>query len=77
LPGIGVLEGNLSDLKTGLPLQSTHFKSIPIHEPRRIVIVIYAKKKTLQKAIEAAPDFKMLLDNKWIYLRHIKPNEKA
>jgi uncharacterized protein YbcC (UPF0753/DUF2309 family) len=72
LPGIGVLEGNLSDLKIGLPLQSTHFQSTPIHEPRRILIVVYAHKKTLEVAIENSPDFKMLLDNSWIYLKHIE-----
>ena len=72
LPGIGVLEGNLSDLKVGLPLQSTHFQSKPIHEPRRIIVVVNAKKQILDKAIENAPDFKMLLNNEWIYLKHIE-----
>lgn len=71
LPGIGVLEGNLSDLKVGLPLQSTHFRSEPIHEPRRIIIVVYAKKEILTKAINSSPIFKTLLDNQWIYLKHI------
>lgn len=70
LPGIGVLEGNLSDLKVGLPLQSTYFQSKPIHEPRRITVVVYAHKKILDSAIEKSPDFKMLLDNQWIYLKH-------
>lgn len=72
LPGVGVLEGNLSDLKVGLPLQSTHCQSVPIHEPRRIVVVVCAEEKILQKAIEGSPNFKMLLDNQWVYLRHIE-----
>ncbi|MCH9757030.1 MAG: DUF2309 domain-containing protein [Gammaproteobacteria bacterium] len=75
LTGIGVLEGNLSDLKIGLPLQSTHHKSRAIHEPRRITVVVYAKKKILHKAIKNSPDFKKLLDNQWIYLKHIEAIE--
>lgn len=72
LPGVGVLEGNLSDLKVGLPLQSTHFKSTPIHEPRRIIVVVYAHTKILEIAIESSPEFKTLLDNQWIHLKHIE-----
>lgn len=71
LPGVGVLEGNLSDLKVGLPLQSTHFKSKPIHEPRRITVVVYAKKNILDIAINNSPEFKKLLDNEWIFLKQV------
>lgn len=75
LPGIGVIEGNLSDLKVGLPLQSTYFKSRPIHEPRRLIVVVYAYQSILDKAIEQSPDFKLLLENEWIYLHHIEVRE--
>lgn len=71
LPGIGVLEGNLSDLKVGLPLQSTQFQAQPMHEPRRLIVVVYAPKKILDKAIEQSPEFKTLLAKQWIYLKHI------
>ncbi|MDF1795765.1 MAG: Na-translocating system protein MpsB [Coxiellaceae bacterium] len=73
MPGIGVLEGNISDLKVGLPLQSTHFQSQPLHEPRRLIVVVYAYRQVLDIAIENSPDFRMLLDNKWLYLKHIEP----
>lgn len=72
LPNIGVLEGNLSDLKIGLPLQSTYNQGKPLHEPRRIAVFVYADTILLNKAIENSPDFKKLLDNHWIYLRHLK-----
>ncbi len=72
LPGIGVLEGNLSDLKIGLPLQSTHFQSRLMHEPRRIMVVVYAHKEILDVALQNSPDFKTLLDNQWVYLKHIE-----
>lgn len=76
LPGIGVLEGNLSDLKIGLPLQSTHFQSQPLHEPRRLIVVVYAKKAILDKAIQQAPDFKTLVDHQWIHFKHIPVTHK-
>ncbi len=72
LPDIGVLEGNLSDLKIGLPLQSIHFQALTIHEPRRLIVIVYAAKATLDLAIKNAPLFKQLLDNNWIYLKHIE-----
>ena len=34
--GIGVMEGNCGDLKTGLPIQSIHDGKKFIHEPRRL-----------------------------------------
>jgi uncharacterized protein YbcC (UPF0753/DUF2309 family) len=72
LPDVGVLEGNLSDLKVGLPLQSTHFRSKPIHEPRRLSVMVYASQELLDKAIAQAPEFKILLDNNWVYLQRVE-----
>ncbi|MFN3234297.1 MAG: putative inorganic carbon transporter subunit DabA [Gammaproteobacteria bacterium] len=70
---IGVLEGNLSDLKIGLPIQSTYFQSKPVHEPRRITIVIYAYKHIIDKALINSPDFKKLVDNEWVLLKCFAP----
>jgi uncharacterized protein YbcC (UPF0753/DUF2309 family) len=72
LPGIGVLEGYENDLKIGLPLQSTHFQEKPLHEPRRLTVIVYADKKTLDQAIAKSIDFKQLLTNHWIHLRHVE-----
>lgn len=72
MPGVGVLEGNLSDLKIGLPQQSTYFQAQAIHEPRRLIVIVQAKQSILEKAIAASPDFKALLDNQWIKLVHIE-----
>lgn len=72
LPGVGVLEGNLSDLKVGLSTQSVYFRTSAIHEPRRMIIVVYAHQQILDKAIANSPNFKHLLDNNWIHLKHIE-----
>lgn len=72
LPNVGVLEGNLSDLKVGLPTQSVYFRTEATHEPRRMIIVVYARTDILNKAITNSPDFKHLLDNHWIHLKHIE-----
>lgn len=74
LPGIGVLEGNLSDLKVGLPNQSFSFQSTTLHEPRRLTVIVYAHQTTLDTAIKKSPDFKQLLENHWIHLKHIPAN---
>ena len=72
LPNIGVMAGNLSDLKIGLPEQSVLFQDHPFHEPRRLLVVVYATATALQKALEKTPQFKQLIDNQWIHFHHVE-----
>lgn len=73
LPRFGVLEGNLSDLKVGLPLQSVYFLSQALHEPRRLIVAIYAPHDHLQKALAKAEVFKRLYERHWIYVLPVEP----
>lgn len=73
IPHVGVMAGNLSDLKIGLPEQSVRFKSKPIHTPLRLTYVIQAHKHILDTALTQAPAFKQLVDGGWVTLHHIEP----
>lgn len=75
LPKIGVMEGNLSDLKIGLPLQSTHFRDELLHEPLRLTYLVYASKKQITTALDKNPDFKLLVENHWVNLIQLDRNE--
>ncbi|WP_440682223.1 putative inorganic carbon transporter subunit DabA [Cysteiniphilum halobium] len=71
IPDIGVIEGNLSDLKFGLPQQSIYYQNRLLHEPRRLLVIVDAPQQRLDIALESSPDFKALVDNGWIYLKRI------
>ena len=58
---IGVMDGHASDLRTGLPIQTTE-----IHEPVRLLVVIDAATSMIDAALAAVPNVKMLVDNRWI-----------
>ena len=72
--GIGVMEGNGGDLKTGLPMQSIHDGERFIHEPRRLTVFIETKKERISAVLAAKPDVKMLFDHQWIHLCAIEGN---
>ncbi len=66
--GLGVMEGNGGDLKTGLPLQSIHDGKRFIHEPRRLTVYIEAPRERIAAVLAAKPDVRMLFDHHWIHL---------
>lgn len=66
--GIGVMEGNGGDLKTGLPMQSIHDGTRFIHEPRRLTVYIEAPRERIAAVLTAKPDVRMLFDHHWIHL---------
>lgn len=74
IPHVGVMAGNLSDLKIGLPEQSVLFKSKPMHTPLRLTYIIQADKAVLETALREAPVFKQLIDGGWATLHHLDTN---
>lgn len=73
----GVVLGNGSDLKTGLPLQSVNETDEKLyHQPLRLSVYIHAPKERILDIIQRNENLKTLLDNEWIYLLAIDPLEK-
>ncbi len=71
---IGVMQGNASDLLTGLPLQSIYKKwNVPFHEPIRLIVVIYAPQNKVDQALATTPHIKKLIDNNWLTLHIPEP----
>ncbi|KPJ91552.1 MAG: hypothetical protein AMJ55_11585, partial [Gammaproteobacteria bacterium SG8_15] len=69
----GVMTGNLSDLRTGLPAQTVLAKGQPYHEPMRLITVIEAPFAHVLAAIEKVAVVRKLLSNGWIRLLIIDP----
>jgi hypothetical protein len=72
----GVMTGNLSDLRTGLPAQTVLNRGAPYHEPMRMITVIQAPFSHAWKAIEAVAAVKRLVRNHWIRLVIIDPETR-
>ena len=66
--GLGVIEGNAGDLRSGLPLQSIHDGKDFVHEPRRLTVVIESKPELIDAVLAAQPGVRGLFDNQWIHL---------
>ena len=72
----GVMIGNLSDLRTGLPSQTVLNRGQPYHEPIRLITVIEAPFEHAQKAIDSVVSVKQLVRNGWVRLIVIDPETK-
>jgi len=73
----GVMTGNLSDIRTGLPSQTVLDKGLPYHEPLRLITVIEAPLEHAKRAIEDVVTVKYLVYNSWIRLLVIDPEEQV
>jgi len=71
----GVMTGNLSDLRTGLPSQTVLNEGLPYHEPIRLITLIEAPFEHAQRAVEAVVSVKHLVRNGWIRLMVIDPED--
>ncbi len=69
----GVMSGNLSDLRTGLPAQTVLDNGRPYHEPLRLITVIEAPFEHAWRAVENVATVKSLVRNCWIRLLIIDP----
>ena len=67
---VGVMNGNEGDLRTGLPWQM-----VEIHEPVRILFVIESTPARVQATIHQNPLLKEFLENRWIRLATINPDD--
>ncbi len=66
--GLGVIEGNAGDLRSGLPLQSIHDGTDFVHEPRRLTVVIESAPDLIDAVLADQPGVRELFDNEWIHL---------
>ncbi len=71
----GVVQGNGGDLKIGLPLQSVNSSDEKLyHKPLRLSVIIQAPKERIAQVLRQNANHKMFLDNQWIYLIALDPN---
>jgi len=73
----GVMTGNLSDLRTGLPSQTVLKQGRPWHQPIRLVTVIEAPFEHAWRSIEEVATIKQLVRNGWIRLMIIDPEKRV
>lgn len=66
--GIGVLEGQSGDLRTGLPWQAIHDGVKYQHDPNRLNVVIEAPIDAMNTVLAKHSSVKDLCDNQWIFL---------
>ncbi|RRQ21181.1 DUF2309 domain-containing protein [Thiohalobacter thiocyanaticus] len=72
----GVMTGNLSDLRTGLPAQTVLEQGRPYHEPLRLITLIEAPFEHARRAVEDVVAVKHLVRNGWIRLLVIDPETR-
>ncbi|XXT63632.1 putative inorganic carbon transporter subunit DabA [Sorangium sp. So ce590] len=65
---LGVMDGSLSDLRTGLPKQM-----IEIHEPVRLLVIVEASTETAAAICARQPSLRELIFNGWIQLVCVDP----
>ena len=74
---MGVMQGNVSDLKMGLPLQSVSDGKALVHEPMRLLVVIEAPKERVGSIIAKHESVRKLVVNEWIRLVVLDPADKT
>lgn len=73
----GVMTGNLSDLRTGLPSQTVFENGVPYHQPLRLITVIEAPFDHARCAVESVVAVKNLVRNEWIRLMIVDPETET
>ncbi len=73
----GVMTGNLSDLRTGLPAQTVLKNGEPYHEPMRLLTVIEAPFEHAKQAIEGVVKVRNLVHNGWVRMAIADPETGA
>ncbi|WP_018882361.1 MULTISPECIES: DUF2309 domain-containing protein [unclassified Thioalkalivibrio] len=70
---LGVITGNLSDLRTGLPAQTVLRDGRPYHDPIRLLAVIEAPFEQARAAINGVAKVRSLVTNGWILVVILDP----
>jgi hypothetical protein len=65
---LGVMDGHVSDLRTGLPWQM-----VEIHEPVRLLVIVEATPELLRRVVARNDDLARLLQNRWIQMAAWSP----
>jgi uncharacterized protein len=73
----GVMTGNLSDLRTGLPAQTVLKNGEPYHEPMRLLTVIEAPFEHAKQAIDGVVKVRNLVHNGWVRMAVADPETGA
>ncbi|GAB2536367.1 DUF2309 domain-containing protein [Spirosoma aerophilum] len=74
---IGIMQGNSSDLMTGLPLQSVYASDEQAyHQPQRLMTVVYAPRPLIDSVIQAQAVLQKLFGNGWVQLACIEPEDR-
>ena len=72
----GVMSGNLSDLRTGLPSQTVLKDGLPYHEPIRLITLIEAPFDHAKQVFESVVAAKHLVRNAWIRMLIVDPETR-
>ncbi|MBB71919.1 MAG: hypothetical protein CMF50_05925 [Legionellales bacterium] len=72
IPNVGVMEGNSSDLKFGLPEQSLRFNDTLLHTPVRLQVIVDCSQTTLDATLAKLPKLKQLIQGKWLFLDRLE-----
>ena len=74
---MGIMQGNASDLMTGLPLQSVYSNDTEAyHELQRLLTVVFAPRHTLDNILRSQPTLQKLLGNGWVQLAALQPDNR-
>ncbi len=74
---IGIMQGNASDLMTGLPLQSVCSSDTEAyHETQRLMTVVFAPRNKLDNIIRDQAVLGKLLGNGWVQMACIEPDSR-
>jgi uncharacterized protein YbcC (UPF0753/DUF2309 family) len=65
---LGVMDGAMSDLRTGLPLQM-----VEIHEPVRLLLIVESKPEHMLRMLHRQVSFAKLCDHRWLQLAALDP----
>lgn len=71
----GVMTGNQSDLRTGLPLQTLYMDGTPYHEPLRLISLIEAPAPLVLDVVGRVPKVKSLVTGGWLRVIILDPED--
>jgi uncharacterized protein YbcC (UPF0753/DUF2309 family) len=69
---LGVMDGAVSDLRTGLPWQM-----VEIHEPVRILFIVETEPEAMLQIMDRNPGIARLCRNRWVRLAVLDPHTPA